>query len=102
MPATMGLYAIIDLLSEDILQNIITLSRHPTPMVRMFTDLLTGKQGPIAQHPEDYILVRLGYLSEDRELDSQYEVVLTGKQWLANRQEPTADSPQRNIGLHTT
>lgn len=81
-PNQPGLYVIIDVIAQAIVQNVITISRHEAPMVRMFTDLLSGK-GPIAEHPADYQLVRVGYIDENHELTgcTPFQVVLTGAQW---------------------
>lgn len=87
MPA---IYAILDVAADDIVQNVLSISRHPAPMVRMFTDLLENKQGPIGQHPEDYALVRLGYINDEHELTTDYSVVITGKQWLTAQQHNKA------------
>lgn len=103
-----GLYAIIDVIAQAIVQNIITISRHEAPMVRMFTDLLSGK-GPIADHPADYQLVRVGYIDDNHELTTctPFHVVLTGAQYAKlhqqaadnNKLTQVAETAARNAGI---
>lgn len=104
-----GLYAIIDVIAQSIVQNIITISRHEAPMVRMFTDLLSGK-GPIADHPADYQLVRLGYIDDNHQLqllldqegdELRPQIILAGERWAKLHQQAADNGAQQARALAT-
>lgn len=81
-----GLYAVIDLIADDIV-GLITLHRHEAAATRMFTDALSMKDSMLAQHPQDFELHRLGYLDDEHDLVANRTIVATGKQWLNQRAE---------------
>lgn len=83
-----GLYVIVDRKAEEILGNIIHVTRHEAPAVRSFDDAARMPQSIIGQHPEDFDLVRLGYLEEDLTLTVETETILRGSTWAA-AQAPT-------------
>lgn len=62
--------------------------------VRYFADAIFDKSTALAKHPEDYELVKLGYIEEDNLSEplliseNQYTVVITGAALVAAQQEP--------------
>lgn len=90
-----GLYGIYDTVAKFILSDVLTIFKHEAPAVRMFTDLLSGNKGAIAQHPADHQLVRLGWINDDLEIQAEYAVILDGKAWLAMQdRQPLPDLAQ--------
>lgn len=79
-----GLYAIIDLLAEDVV-GIIQQHRHEATAVRFFSDVASQEGTVVAKHVNDHALVRLGYISEALTLIPDYAVVITGATWAAAR-----------------
>lgn len=74
-----GLYVVYDNKAEDTL-GFIQLHKHEAVAVRTFTDIATHAESRIKQHPEDYDLIRLGYLEADNlTITPEQTVILTGK-----------------------
>lgn len=82
-----GLYAVLDLVALAIVGGI-TLHRHEAAATRWFTDGLNTPDTMLNQHPEDYNLIRLGFLTDKHELVPNSSVIATGTQWL-NQQKTT-------------
>lgn len=90
--ARVGIYAVRDTVAQDIIGGL-HLHRHDAAAVRMFIDAATDKGTRIAQHPQDYELICLGYTDETGQLYDSPDApddtigppstILTGKQWLA-------------------
>lgn len=80
------LYVIVDKLADQIVGDLVTPLKADVQAVRMFTDVLERAGNPIAKHPNDYDLVRLGFIDEDNNLCPDYAVVMTGAAWLALQQ----------------
>lgn len=87
MEKARGVYAIYDRVSETLIGNIYALMvlPHPAAAVRTFQDGLKDERSAIHQHPQDYDLVRLGFLNQDNKLVPEYTVVLEGSAWLATQ-----------------
>lgn len=86
-----GLYVIIDRKAEEMLGNVIHVTRAEAPAVRSFDDAARMPNSIIGQHPEDFDLVRLGFLEEDNTLTVDTEVILKGSTWAAAQD---ANNPQ--------
>lgn len=81
-----GLYAIIDALTSEIVGGAlgIIIHKHEAAAIRGFGDAAAQQGSIISTHPRDHALVRLGYLQDGtNELLPDYQVVITGEQWLA-------------------
>lgn len=79
-----GLYAVYDNKAEDIITPFVPLHKHEAVAVREFTELATMKDSRIAQHPEDYSLVRVGYLNDDNlTVEPNFAEIMTASQVLA-------------------
>lgn len=92
--ATRNIYAIVDLIAQDILGGL-HLAMHDAVAVRLFSDVAQMQGSLIEKHPEDFSLVRLGHIVSDNgdiRLFDEPETVLTGKAWAAARE--AANRPQ--------
>lgn len=56
-----GLYALYDLVANDVVGNVVTLHAADPPAIRQFRDLMA--RDDFAGHVGDYALVRLGYVN---------------------------------------
>lgn len=75
--ASRQLYAIYDKKAQDIIGNFIHVMRHEAVAVRMFADAIGDARTGFRNHPEDYALVRLGYITDDGiDLVPVYEQVI--------------------------
>lgn len=89
--ARVGIYAIVDTLADHMIGagNGLTTHRHDATAIRMFSDIALSQGNMVNMHPEDFVLIQLGFLNEDNQLEPLPEnrVVLTGAAWKA-AQEP--------------
>lgn len=76
-----AIYAIYDRKAEDILGGQVTLHRHEATAVRMFDDIAKLPNSQLARHPQDHVLIRLGYINEELDLEPETTVVLEGSTW---------------------
>lgn len=83
------LVAIVDTMANDYAGSVMVVP-HPNVGVRLFGDVCKDPQTQISKHVEDYQLVQLGIVQSDLHITDAYEVIITGKQWLA-AQQPTGD-----------
>lgn len=81
-----GLYAILDTLANDIPAQVIHMVPLEAPAVRLFADAVLAKGSQIAQHPTDYVLVRLGYITDGNVLEPDHKVIITAAAILAAAQ----------------
>lgn len=97
----MNIYCVMDRVADAVAGQIFTQHGHPAA-IRLFTDLLSDQRTTPGQHPADFDLVCLGYLSErairhndpytpDLEIGiavgrANPEMILTGAAWLATQQ----------------
>lgn len=72
-----AIYAILDVKANQISGGIYTF-KHDAQAVRFFSDIAQQKDTFVNRHPADYNLVRLGYLSHEHELVSDFAEILTG------------------------
>lgn len=96
-----GIYAIHDNKAQDIV-SILQVHIHEAVAIRTFTDIALSERSAIQQHPEDFDLIRLGFLdiSDNTHggrigLIPAYQLVLTGAALMAaltqqNTKEPNA------------
>lgn len=85
-PGTTGLYAIRDRKAEAITGPIMQ-HKHVATALRLYHDLMLDPQSIANKHPEDYDLIRLGWLHEDLTIEESHHEVMTGKQWLAEKEK---------------
>lgn len=79
------LVAIVDTMANDFAGNVMIVG-HPNVAVRMFGDVCQDPQTAINKHVEDYQLVQLGIIQSDLHITEAFEIIITGKQWLAAQQ----------------
>lgn len=85
-----GIYAIYDNVAESLLGNgLLHLHAHDAPAIRMFGDVASMPQSPIALHPQDFDLIKIGVLNDDNTITPVSEIVLTGANWSAAQKQPT-------------
>lgn len=87
-------YAIIDLLAKD-LAGPLQLFNADQPAVRWFGDVAGRQDTIVGQHVEDFILVKLGTITEDEQgipliTSDTSDIVISGRQWKA-AQQPASD-----------
>lgn len=93
------LIAIIDNKAKDITpHNLIWVHKNTATAVRMYTDVANDPKSTIAQHLEDYDLVQLGTIDDEHKITPTYEIIVLGKTYAAQLQEPTSDNTVRPIG----
>lgn len=83
-----GIYALLDLAAGHIV-GVLQIFRHEAAAVRFFSDLANMEQSMVRQHPEDFNLIRLGFLTLDNTLAPEYSVVITGRAWAAAQTDHT-------------
>lgn len=94
---TWTIYGILDLVANELVggHGALHIFRHAAQAVRMFDEIMSASNSPLAKRPEDYSLVELGVLSAhergdpplyDATLIAGYNVVLTGSAWAATKQ----------------
>lgn len=86
---TTTIYAIVDVKANQMVGGLMT-HKHEAAAVRMFSDIANAKDTMIQRHPQDFNLVRLGYITHDYALAPDYADILTGQNWKAaqDQQQP--------------
>lgn len=84
-----GIYAIIDVLAQSIV-GMLSIHKHDAPAIRLFGDIASDPNSMIARHPQDFNLVRLGYITEHNHIHAEYDLIMTGTTWAA------AQTPKEN------
>lgn len=79
-----AIYAVEDTVADQLIGTL-TVHKHESAAIRFFTDIATMQGSIIAQHPHDFRLIRLGYITHNRELVAERSVVLEGEAWAAAR-----------------
>lgn len=77
-----ALYAIYDVLAQTLMGGIY-LHKHEAGAVRFFCDVASDPQTLIAKHPQDFDLIRLGYITHHTELVADHAIILKGSTWAA-------------------
>jgi len=77
-----SLYMVYDITAQTVIGGIILEISDP-PAIRAFHDALRMKDSLLAQHPEDYRLLKLAVLDTDGALvaGTQPQIVATGAAW---------------------
>lgn len=57
-----ALYAILDKQAKDIIGGFVHMMKHEAVAVRMFADAVNDQRTGFRNHPDDYALVRLGWI----------------------------------------
>lgn len=81
-----GIYAILDTVAKQI-QGGLYLYKHDASAIRFFSDVATMKDSIVGKHPQDFDLIRLGYLTHSNEVETEYRMVLKGSAWVATQTE---------------
>lgn len=87
-----GIYAIRDIKADDIIGGL-HMHKHHAAAIRMFSDIAADEKTYISKHPEDYELLRLGYLDLDGTppIAPELQTIITGVQWAAMQQQPVPE-----------
>lgn len=87
-----AIYAILDTVANDLVGMFpLMVFKSPAAAVRYFQDAASNDKTQVGQHPEDYVLVCLGYMTDAHTIatdkdalgDPAREIILTGKAWKA-------------------
>lgn len=87
-----GIYVVMDNVADDVV-GAVMLHKAEAAAMRVYADGINSNK-MIAQHVEDFDLIRLGYLGVDMRVKPDYAVIMTGKKWKAmldaqnNSQQP--------------
>lgn len=91
--AQRSLFVIHDKVAETFIGQIIV-ERHPAPVCRIFHALLADNKTSLAQHPQDYNVVHIGYIEDDGTITPIAPLIIaTGAAWLAAQSQPTEAQP---------
>lgn len=104
-----GLYAVYDKVAQDLAIPMIDIARHEAVAIRNFGEAVMAPKSRLAQNPDDYALVRLGWIidadteGEEPNLQHDWKVVITANTVLdlASREHPNAGDLARNDGTVT-
>lgn len=81
-----GVYAIHDKIAGQLTGGLYC-HKHDAAAVRFYSDVAAMKDSNIGRHPQDYDLVRLGYVTHHNELVPDHTLILEGSMWAAAQQE---------------
>lgn len=84
------IYAIYDTVAKSITGGLY-LHKHEASAVRFYADVASDPNTMIAKHPQDFDLIRLGYIKDHKALDGDYAIILKGSVWAAARDEVLAE-----------
>lgn len=79
-----GVYAIIDTKAEAVI-GFLMICKHPAQAVRNFCDVADDQKSMINRHPEDYELVRLGWLTLENHVIPEHALILSGSSYAASK-----------------
>lgn len=85
-----AIYAITDNIANTIHGGLIT-QKHDAAAIRFFGDVANDHQTLLYRHPQDFDLVRLGYITHNNQLEPAYEIIITGKAWRASQKPEEPD-----------
>lgn len=91
-----GVYAIIDTKADDIL-GILHMHKHEAAAVRFFSDIALQKGSLIGAHPEDFVLVKVGQLTDNHNIEPCFRIVLEGAAWAAAQQPETERQLEHDV-----
>lgn len=94
------IYGIYDTRAQELIGGMLHFHRHEAAAVRMFTDVAAAPNNMISQHPEDFQLIRLGYLTEDVRIEPDFTIVLDGRHF-KTLQDSAAASEQPQLQLRS-
>lgn len=78
-------FMIYDTVAETFIGNFI-IDRHAAPVCRLFHQLLADKATQLAQHPNDFQLLHVGFVEDTGQLwPIEPTVIATGSAWLATQ-----------------
>lgn len=78
----MAVYAILDTIADQLIGGLVHY-KHDAAAVRFFSDVAAMKESLIAKHPQDFDLIRLGYITHHHEMEPNNAVILKGSMWAA-------------------
>lgn len=81
-----GLYAIKDLMAQSLVGGIYA-HKHEAAAVRFYCDVAAAKDSLVGKHPQDFDLLRLGYITHSEELIPDLATILKGSTWAAANNE---------------
>lgn len=78
-----GIYAIYDKVAGQILGGL-HFHKHEAAAIRFFSDVAAMANSQVGQHPADFELVKLGWITVDNKtIVPDYSLVLSGEKWAA-------------------
>lgn len=77
-----GIYAILDNVAGQLIGGL-TCHKHEASAVRFFSDVAGMKDSLIGKHPQDFNLLRLGYITHHNEIEPEHTLILAGSMWAA-------------------
>lgn len=80
--STRAIYVVIDHKAQDIV-GYLNVFRAEAAAVRFFHDVATQPGSMLGKYPDDYALVRLGYLNDDLTVTPDNKTILEGSAWWA-------------------
>lgn len=83
-----AIYAVLDVIAHQLVGGLY-LHKHEAAAVRFFADVATMPDSLVGKHPQDFDLVRLGYITHDNVLEPEHTVILKGSIWAAAREDST-------------
>lgn len=83
MQKHVGLYAIIDLIADQIVGHIM-LFHAPGVAARMLSDVYSDPTSVIAKHPSDFALYRLGFLNDQNEIVPNKDLIMSASALVQN------------------
>lgn len=81
-----AIYAILDLIAGTILGGL-QLHKHDAAAVRFYSDVAAMKDSLVGRHPQDFDLVKVGYITHDNTIEPTHQLILKGSMWLAAQNE---------------
>lgn len=78
------IYAIYDNVAKAIV-GMLTMHKHEASAIRMYADIASMPDSQLNKHPQDFDLVRLGYLRDHQLLDPAFAVILKGSVYAATK-----------------
>lgn len=81
-----GVYAINDTVAAQLVGGLYA-HKHEAAAVRFFCDVAAMPDSLVGKHPQDFDLIRLGFVTHEHELVPDPAVILKGSTWAAAQQE---------------
>lgn len=91
-----GIYCIIDVKTGEPVGQFLQLHRHENVAVRTFAEIATDERGQIHRWPDDYELVRVGYIVKEEDGTHHPHILPEYKTIMSARTVLDAQNPNAN------